>query len=151
MKKETIIALILGVFFGGVLAFFFVFKSDELNLKNNKVIAPTIVINKNQNQLKESIKENVNNIISLEITEPNNNTIVDTDKIKIKGKATKNSLIVIQSPINDIVFKNEKEDFSIDFPLALGENILKIVVYPTDKQARSQEKELRIYYLKEEL
>lgn len=145
MKKETIFALILGIIFGGSLAFFFVIKNNEIQLKNNKVIAPTETINKVQ------LKENINKIIPLEINEPNNNLIVNVNTINIKGKATKNSLIIIQSPINDVVFKNEKEDFSIDFPLALGENVLKIVVYPSDKQIRSQEKELRVYYLKEEL
>ncbi len=60
-------------------------------------------------------------------------------------------MIIIQSPIKDLVFKNDKEQFSTDFPLALGENVIRIGAYPQDKLLRSQEKELRIYYFSEQL
>ncbi len=59
--------------------------------------------------------------------------------------------MVIQSPIKNLVFKAEKDQFSVNFPLALGENIIRITIYPQDKKIPQQEKELRVYYLKEEL
>ena len=144
MKKETIIAVFLGIAFGGILAFFLIVKNKEFQLNKNKVIAPTGTMT--QTSVKETI-----NIVPLEITEPNENSVVNKNSVRIKGKVTKGSLIIIESPINDMVFKNEKEDFSVDFPLALGENAIKFVVYPSDKQVRAQEKDLKIYYLNEEL
>ncbi|KKQ24271.1 MAG: hypothetical protein US40_C0002G0102 [Candidatus Roizmanbacteria bacterium GW2011_GWC2_37_13] len=144
MKKETIIAIFLGIAFGGFLAFFLIVKNKEIQLNKNKIIAPTGLITQS------AVKSNIV-VTPLEITEPNDGAIFDKNSVEIKGKVSKNSLIVIQSPIKDLVFKNEKEDFSTDFPLALGENVIKIVVYPSDKQLRSQEKDLRIYYLEEEL
>lgn len=146
MKKEAIIAVILGIFFGGFLGFFLINKNKEINLEKNKTLAPTSVINQITNKKNETV-----NFVALEIKEPNDYFITDKDNIDIIGKATKESLIIIQSPIKDIVYKNTKEDFKINVPLALGENIIKIVDYPKDKSLDSQEKTLRIYYLKIEL
>ena len=144
MRKETIIAVILGIGFGSVLALFLIAKNKEIQLNKNKVIAPTGL------NTQSTIKDNVV-ATSLSIAEPADGAIFDKNSVAIKGKVTKGSLIVIQSPIKDVAFTNEKEDFSVDFPLALGENVIKLVVYPTDKQLRSQEKDLRVYYLEEAL
>jgi len=46
--------------------------------------------------------------------------------------------------------KVEKEDFTVDMPLALGENVISLTLYPKNSQGRSQQKELRIYYLDEQ-
>jgi len=70
--------------------------------------------------------------------------------VVIKGKAAKDSLIVIQSPVQDIIIKNDKEEFSATMSLAIGENVIHISVYPKDQQGKGQEKELRVYYLDEQ-
>jgi len=144
MKKETLIAIFLGIFFGAVLGFFLILKNKEIQINKNKAIAPTGVETK-------SLKQTEINFQALEVSEPNDSSITDKNSVFLKGKVTKNSLILIQSPIKDIVFRNEKEEFQIEFPLALGENVIKIVAYPKDKQLNIQEKELKVYYLKEEL
>lgn len=144
MKKETFIAIFLGVLFGGVLGFILIYKNKEIQINKNKTIAPTEKVIKNSKKIEVNFQ-------ALKISEPNDFSITDKNSIFLKGKVTKNSLIVIQSPIKDIVYRNEKEDFQIDFPLALGENVIKIVVYPEDKQLNIQEKDLRVYYLKEEI
>lgn len=144
MKKEPFLAIFLGVLFGGILGFILIYKDKEFQINKNKAIAPT------EKVIKNSKKTEVN-FQALEISEPNDFSITDKNSILLKGKVTKNSLIVIQSPIKDIVYRNEKEDFQIDFPLTLGENVIKIVVYPKDKQLNIQEKNLRVYYLKEEI
>lgn len=144
MKKETIIAIFLGITFGGILGFFLITKNKEIQINKNKGIAPTGTDTKNPNQNKVNFQ-------ALEITEPNDSSITDKNSITIKGRVTKNSLIVVQTPIRETVFKNDKEDFKIDLPLALGENVIKIVAYPQDKQLNIQEKNLNIYYLKEEI
>lgn len=144
MKKETIIAIFLGLLFGGVMAVFISFKSKEMELSTNKVIVPP----------KENLTSpNLSGIKtqSLELSEPADNSIVETNSVEFKGKAAKDSLIVIQSPIKDLVIKNSQEKFNLEIPLALGENSIKIVVYPKDKQLRPQEKFIKIYYIDSEL
>lgn len=144
MKKEAVIAIIFGVSLGAIFGFFLISKNKEIQINKNKVIAPTNSAVKNQ-------KQNEVNFQALEVEEPNDAFITGKDTIQIKGKVTKGSLVVIQSPIKEVVFRNEQESFKSDFPLALGENSIKIVAYPNDKLMNIQEKELKIYYLQEDL
>jgi len=144
MKKETIIAIFLGLLFGGIVAVFISLKSKEIELSKNKVIAPP-----KENVLSPNLTGT--EIQSLELSEPANNAIFDKDIIRFKGTAAKDSLIIIQSPIKDLTFKNIQEKFDLEFPLALGENSIKIVVYPKEKQFRPQEKFIKVYYIDSEL
>ncbi|MEK9169795.1 MAG: hypothetical protein AAB788_03560 [Patescibacteria group bacterium] len=144
MKKETIIAIFLGLLFGGIVAVFISLKSKDIELSTNKVIAPS----------KEKIlSPNLTGteIQTLELSEPADNAIFEKDIIRFKGTAVKDSLIIIQSPIKDLVVKNTQGKFDLEFPLALGENSIKIVVYPKEKQFRPQEKFIKVYYIDSEL
>ena len=139
MKKETLVAVFLGLLFGGIMAVFISLKSKEIELSTNKVIAPP--------------KENVSlpNLTEIEqplkLSEPADNAIFNKDIIRFKGTAAKDSLIIIQSPIKDLVVKNTSEKFDLEFPLALGENSIKIVVYPKEKQFKPQEKFIKVYFI----
>lgn len=144
MRKETILAVFLGIIFGGIVALFLIVKNKEFQLNKTKVIAPTGLVTQKSVKDKDKV-----NIVPLEITEPNDSIIITTNSVKIKGKVTKGSLIVIESPVNEMIFKNEKEVFSVDFPLALGENVINLVAYPNDKHVRIQEKNFKVYYLEE--
>ena len=144
MKKETLVAIFLGLLFGGVVAVIISFKSKEIELAKNKVIAPP---------KEKTVSSNLSGteVIPFELTEPTDNAIVEVNSIHLKGTAAKDSLIVIQSPIKDLVVSNKQEKFDIVFPLALGENSIKIVVYPKEKQSRPQEKFIKIYFIDSEL
>jgi hypothetical protein len=145
MKKETLIAVIFGIALGGVVALFILIKGKDFEMTKNKVISP-----KNANQ--ETTDQPVQVAFqTLEITSPLDGAITDQNTITIAGKAQKGSLIVIQSPVSEEVFAADKNDFQLDIPVALGENVIKIVAYPKDKTVRSQEKNLKIYYLDSEL
>ncbi|MFN4212489.1 MAG: hypothetical protein ACK4FL_00815 [Microgenomates group bacterium] len=144
MKKETIIAVIFGIFLGGLLAIIIITKNKQSQLEKNKTIAPTEKPAMVQKQSQPKFQP-------LEIVEPASGVIISTNKVNISAKVTKNSLVIIQSPIKDSVFKVEKDQFSVSFPLALGENVIRVAVYPQDKKLPPQEKELRVYYLKEQL
>lgn len=144
MKKETIIAIIFGIFLGGVLAVVIIFKNKQIQLEKSKTIAVSEKLNLPQ-------KSSSINLQSLEISEPKDNMIVYKNEVIISGKATKDSLLIVQSPIKDIVFELKKDQFSINFPLTLGENVIRIAFYPKDKKMRIQERELRVYYLKDQL
>jgi len=144
MKKETIIAIFLGLLFGGIVAIFISFKSKDIELSKNKVIAPP-----KKNVLSPNVTET--EIQSLELSKPANNAIFDKNTTHFIGTAAKDSLIIIQSPIKDLTFKNTQGKFDLEFPLALGENSIKIVVYPKEKQFRPQEKFIKVYFIDSEL
>jgi len=144
MKKETVIAIIFGVIFGALVALFLLAKNKEFQLNRTKTIAPTEKINKISKNILVNQK-------SLEILEPEDGSVLNSKTVTIKGTADKDILIIIQSPVKDLIFKNEKEQFSTVFSLALGENVIKITAYAKDEQSRPQEKELHIYNLDEQL
>lgn len=144
MKKEAIVAIVFGIVLGSILGIVLIIKNKEQQLAKSKTITPL-------EKGKMASQATNLNVFQLEITEPGDRSIVYKNSIVIKGSFTKNSLIIIQSPIRDIVLKNDKEQFSVDFPLALGENVIGIGAYPQDKLLRSQEKELRVYYFNAQL
>jgi len=143
MKKETTIAILLGVTFGIVLSLVMVSrtKSKSTSISNKKNI-------NDQSQIVTPVPH-TGSIFSFDLITPSNNVIVNQKFITISGKISANSLIMIQSPIKDIVLNSTKTSFSSEFPLALGENVIHIVAYPKDTQFKSQEKELRVYYIEE--
>ena len=144
MKKETLIAVFMGLLFGGIVAVFISLKSKDIELSKNKVIAPP-----KENVLSPNITGV--EVKPLELFEPANNAIFNKNTIRFKGMAVKDSVIVIQSPIKDLIVKNSQEKFDLEFPLALGENSIKIVVYPKEKQLRPQEKFVKVYFIDSEL
>ena len=139
MKKETMMAVIFGIGLGVVVALLVVFQSKE------KQLAKTKLINNQTKTLTPKVK--VTTTPFLEILSPSDKVVLETNSTAIKGKANKNSLIVIQSPIKELVFKNEKEDFEKDFSLAMGENVIELTNYPEDKNLPAVHKLLRVYYL----
>lgn len=143
MKKETITAIIFGIIMGSILGIFLLTKNKRDQLEKTKVIAPTTTVNQ---KTKAVINAQV-----LEIKAPQDKETVYTKSTTIIGNITKNSLLIIQSPIKDLVIKSDKDVFTTDFPLAVGENVIRISVYPDDKTLQTQEKEIRIYYFPEQL
>ncbi len=140
MKKESIVAIIFGIGLGVMVAFLVIFHSKERQLSQSKPLKVQ------KETLIPKIKVG-NNSPFIEIIVPENQIIVESQPIIIKGKANKNSLIVIQSPIKDIVFKNNNQEFEQSFPLAPGENVIEITNYPEDKNIPAVHKQLKVYYL----
>ncbi len=145
MKKETLIAVFLGAILGVLMAIFVLFKATDIKLDKNKKVVPKI-----STQVIKNVEIKKQEIVPFKIFEPKDGFLVEKNSILVKGKAIKNSLIIVQSPIKDLIIKNEKEEFSFDMPLALGENVINIVVYPGG-EVTSQEKILKIYYFNEKL
>ena len=132
------VAVFFGLLFGSIVAVFISFKSKDIELAKNKVIAPP----------KEKTSFPNTSVIEqqpLVLNEPADRTV------RLKGTAAKDSLIVVQSPIKDLIISNKQEKFDLEFPLALGENSIKIVVYPKEKQFRPQEKFMKIYFIDSKL
>ncbi|MEN9328168.1 MAG: Glucodextranase, domain [Candidatus Parcubacteria bacterium] len=144
MKKETLIAVILGIMFGVVVAFFMIFKTKDQQTQKVKPLTTSTM------QVTPTVPVKNTEYQPLAISEPEAGIITDKNSITIKGSTGKDALIVIQSPLKSVTFKNDKEDFSAVFPLAFGENVILVTAYPKDTQGVPQEKELKIYYLDEQ-
>jgi len=140
MRKEATIAIILGAFLGAFLSLVFIQKSKTDEIEKRKKIIPTETLSLNK-------KVDNSNFQSLEIIEPESGLIVGKKEISIKLRAPKNSLLIIQSPIKEIVLENNQSNVSFVFPLVLGENVIKIAAYPKDRTISAQEKEIKVYYL----
>lgn len=137
MKKETILAIALGLILGSIFALTLVVNIKKKELEDKKIASPTIVA---------TIKPTIVKMEPFNIIEPTSDYLTNKETILIKGKAEKNSLIVVQSPTSEKVFKTIKNDFSLEFPLSLGENLIRITNY---QKNNTEEKLLKVYYLKE--
>lgn len=143
MKKETGLAIFLGVTLGIILSFVMILKTKDRRLDTTK----TLTTEKKTQKIATDTAEVVS---TFKLSEPQNRSIATTKNVLFKGVADKDSLVMIQSPIIDTAVKLEKTDFSIQVPLAMGENVIQITVYSKDPLARPQQKELRVYYLDEQ-
>lgn len=144
MKKETTAAIIFGVIFGSILAVVLVLRNKQAQLKQSKTLTKVVSVT-------PIAKSNASEFTQLELLEPKDEIISDKNSVNIKGKVAKNSTIIIQSPIRDLVIKADKEDFSTNFPLAYGENVISVTAYSTDSVGKTQTRELKVYYLESDL
>ncbi|OGK20631.1 hypothetical protein A3C23_05555 [Candidatus Roizmanbacteria bacterium RIFCSPHIGHO2_02_FULL_37_13b] len=139
MKKETIVAVILGIAFGAIVATSLVVFTKNRSLQQKKVLIPTPI---------KTIVVQKEEATGFKIIEPENQAQVATDSVNIKGETAVNSVIIIQSPLDEKVFKSKEKLFDIKFPLSLGENIINITSYfqniPTTKT-------INIYQIKEQI
>lgn len=137
MKKETLIAIIFGIVFGGLFSLLII-NVTKKNIPQKKEIGispkePTIIIS-------PIIKQ------ELELTTPKNEEIISKDTVTIKGKAAKDSLLIIQSPQEEKIIKLTNVNFAEEVKLNLGENIIKVTNY---QKNNVEQKTLKIYYLKD--
>jgi hypothetical protein len=136
MKKETFLAIFLGVVFGFISALIILGAISQGRLgEKTKSLLP-------QKKEPSILPAKLTSLKFLNITNPKNFLIIENDKVTIEGEVEKNSLIVIQSPIKELIFQNKEEKFKVDFPLALGENVIKIVSYSQNRNLKTQEKTL---------
>jgi len=140
MKKEVLIAIVCGIGLGLVVAFVMVRQIREMEIGKGAQIKT--------NAGKLLLSSTSQNGQNLEIGEPSTDAVVEQNTVMIKGKAQKGSFLVFQSTAKDVVLKLDKvSEFSVKFPLFVGENIISITMYPQDKTLRTQDKTIKVYYL----
>jgi len=139
MKKESLMAIFFGLFLGLIFSLFLINQSKNQKISQIKPI-------KNQTKVVTPTVKSLETAY-LEILEPKPSTVVNSSTLTIKGKANKNYLILVVSPLKEIIFKNEKESFTVEMPLALGENPIQINLYLKDKSIPLVNKSLTVYYL----
>lgn len=144
MNRETIIAISIGIGLGlivGAVVLFQTKKSEETKVipiapENNKVVISP------ENPKTETKNKN------LIISSPKSGVITTENSIEIRGKATPDSLVIVQSAADEVVEKNEKEEFKIQMKLSVGENTIQVSTY--SDSSTPQEQTLRVYYLPKE-
>lgn len=142
MKKETLFAIFLGIAFGVVVSFVMISRTKDRQLGKTKPLT-------NEKKTPVAVADGVQTQ-SFTLTTPQDKQIVNTSSVTIKGNASKNDLLILQSPIKDMAYKLENNSFEVKMPLALGENVINLTIYPSNSQGRIQQKELRVYYLDEQ-
>lgn len=138
MKKETSIAILLGIVFGLVFSFLVIANTQ----KNQSVSQKTV-----SQKTRPVTTEQQTSALPITITQPNDGDIINDNVATVKGKTDKNSFIIIQTQTEDLSFTTKSENFEYEVPLTLGENVIHISIYPKGQNGKIQEKELRVYYL----
>jgi len=138
MKKETSVAVGMGIVFGLLFSFLVI-----ANTQKNQSVSQ-----KTANQKTRPVTtEQQTTTQPITISEPNDGAIIVGTSVTIKGKTDKNSFVVVQTQIADMSFVTKSEDFEYKVPLALGENVIHISAYPKGSNGKIQEKELRVYHI----
>lgn len=141
MKREGIIAVIIGIGLGAIVGVvFLVFFSQQDQVAQSETIS-------NVPEGETQVREVQNRDFQFSISEPSNFSVARVDTISVTGKASRNSLLVIQSAGTDIVREINSEQFTVDINLALGENNIHFTLYPKDFPNDYREETLLIYYI----
>jgi hypothetical protein len=138
MKKETVFAILLGIG-AGVLIALWVIRGTQPNTKGDNLamddkITPSISIS---NTLAEPLL----------ISKPEDGYLSSVDTVEIKGSSKKGSLIIVQSPVQEITEKITSDDFQIKIKLMEGMNNVLITSY---KEKNIETHALTIYYVQEQ-
>ncbi len=134
MRKETIIAILLGVGLG--LIFTFGVYTANQAVKEKKTEQTVSVV---ETTPSPSPKAN------LVIDEPENNLVTAKNKIIIAGKSQPEAVIAVFSEENQLFSQADENGlFSLEMPLAAGSN--QIVITSIDSENNKEEKILNIVY-----
>jgi hypothetical protein len=137
MKKEVVIAILLGLCLGLIVTFG-VWTANQA-AKDRKTRQTVEVIQTSPTPAAH---------IQLSINSPQNNLVLTTDKVKVNGQAQPGSVIVLSSDENDVFTQaDEGGFFSTTFPLVKGSN--DITITSIDSNNQTQEKKLTIVYTTE--
>jgi cytoskeletal protein RodZ len=144
MIKEYFIAIILGAILGlGITGGYFVYHQNN-NKQNNTEVSPTPTSTQMSTQISvtPSVSENES---SINVTSPENNSVISTTKTNIKGNTKPNSLIIISTPSKTFSDKsNSNGAFNISVELDNGINPIKIS--SIDQDDNQDETEITLTY-----
>ena len=128
MRKEVILAVIIGVLLGGVILY-------GINLANNSSKGSNNEEAEETTTKATPTPSKTNSQISIAI--PLDNSVVTDSVVSLKGTAKPNSNIAIISESDDILTTSDNAgSFSANINLINGENTIKVIVVD-EKQATS--------------
>jgi len=129
MNRESIIAIVLGLTLGVIVALGAVFYTVQKQKQANTEASSANNASSSASMAKISMPPTVTVLQSLDIDRPQSGIVTQNKSITVVGKTGKQALLVFQSPIKTTVEETETGNFSIDFPLALGENTITVSAY----------------------
>ena len=134
MRKEAIIAILLGVGLG--LVFTFGVYTANQAVKDKKTEQTVQVVETSPSPSPQA---------GFTIDSPENNIVVDKDEIEISGETQPEAVIVAYSEEKEI-FSQADEDgkFSFDFPLVSGSNT--IVITSINDEDEQEEMSINVVY-----
>ncbi len=135
MKKETIIAIVLGIIAGIGIAGFVIFNSKRAASNSSDVILDNIT---------PTVSLNTDELSPLLITAPEDELVVEESTIELTGSAQVGSLMVVQTPNSEDTFTLEESNFTRHLELLPGENIIKVTSY---NQKNIDSRTLEVYYI----
>ncbi|MFH1561065.1 MAG: hypothetical protein ABID04_00600 [Patescibacteria group bacterium] len=134
MKKELLLAIVLGACLGfGITGFVWLKKTGRLNFKNNSdqqetQVSPSPIPNDNQDSK-----------ISLEINQPENESILDQEEVTLKGKTLPlATVVVVWEEGEDILIADKEGLFETEITLVAAGNEIEITSYDEQGQEASQ-------------
>jgi len=147
MIKEYLLVIFLGTILGfGITGGYYALRQNKTTKQNIIDISPTPTITEIQISTQISITPPVSSTkTSINITSPENGTVLSTAKTSIKGDTKPNSLVVISTPSQ--AFSGEANSngiFSINIELDSGINLIKIS--SIDLEDNQEETELTLTY-----
>jgi len=146
MIKEYLLTIFLGTILGfGITGGYYALHQNK-NKQNTTDISPTPTITEIQMSTQVSITPSVSETKSIiNITSPENSTVLSTAKTSIKGDAKPNSLIIISTPSQTFSGEtNSNGVFSVNIELDSGVNLIKISSIDSDDN--QDETELTLTY-----
>ena len=140
MKKEILIAIIIGFILGLVITFG-IWTANKSLQENTKT--QTTEVNESQPIVTETSTEKGQ--ISLVISSPENNALVNQEKIEIVGQTAAQATVTILYEEGEEVFQaDEKGEFSQGITLVGGANEIKITAF--DAEGNEANKILNLVY-----
>jgi hypothetical protein len=141
MKKEIIIAIVIG-FILGLIITFGVYTANKA-LKEQK--KPAASLPPTEEATPEPTRET-----TLEISEPENNIVVKEDEITVSGTTLpKTPVAIIAEEFQGFAYSDNDGVFSLDVPLVSGANEIRVVSVP--KEGEKAETVLTIVYTTAEI
>lgn len=133
MRKEVLIAILLG----GILGLAIAFGVWRVNLA---LTSNTQTQRLTESESRTSSNEQEQNSKSLIITEPENNALVSLSPITVKGRAEKNSIIIITSPTDEVsAVADAQGNWTGNIKLEAGANAILVMAINENRDEEIEE------------
>lgn len=145
MKKEILIAIIIGFILGLVITFGIWTANKSLQESSQTQTTGT-----NESQPIVTETSTAEGQISLVISSPENNALVNQEKVEIVGQTAVQATVIILYEEGEEVFQaDEKGEFTQEITLVGGANEIKITAF--DEQGNEANKALNLVYSSAEI
>ncbi len=139
MRKEALVAILVGLFLGLVITFG-VYRANKAVKEHGKTSNSSLPVNGSQ-----APSPLPSPMISLRITEPEDNLVLTKSKVTVSGTTEPKSVVALLAEGNEaLVLADEEGVFSAEVELTSGANEVKVISLL--KTGEEQEKTLNLVY-----